>query len=108
MISIGYYAGKEYCSPYGGLVVKNVAEAQIWLKNHLPWLEEASFGLSIWETNSWDRGPGKRAGKPRVYLSWHRDGTECRGQLFDPGTGWRFTVGSDGRIREDFAERTDG
>ena len=56
MISIGYYAGKEYPSPFCAMAVKSVAEAQIWLKNHLSWLEEASFGFSIWETNSWDRG----------------------------------------------------
>ena len=108
MISIGYYAGKEYPSPFCALAVKSVAEAQIWLKNHLAWLEEASFGFSIWETNSWDRGPGKRAGKPRVYLSWQRDGRECYGRLFNPETGWRFAVGEDKRIREDFAERAGG
>ena len=108
MISIGYYAGKEYPSPYCVLAVKSVAEAQTWLKNHLSWLEEASFGFSVWETNSWDRGPGRRAGKARVYLSWKRDGTECGGELFDPETGRRFTVGADNRVREDFAERTGG
>lgn len=102
MISIGYYNGKTNTSPYCGPTVKTIVEAQIWLKNNLEFLEKNSYGVSIWETNSWDRGPGQRAGKPKVYLSWHRDGSDCYGQLFNPDTGWRFTVGSDNKIHEDF------
>lgn len=101
MISIGYHTGKTNCSPFTCTAVKDIAEAQIWLKNNLTWLEKISYGFSIWETNSWDRGSNHHAGKPKVYLSWHRDGTDCYGQLYNPETGWRFTIGSDDKIHED-------
>ena len=102
MISIGYYDGKTCTSPFFGRTVKTIAEAQIWLKNNLEFLCQNSYGFSIWETNSWDRGPGQRAGDPHVYISWHRDGSNCYGQLFNPDSKWRFTVGADNKIHEDF------
>ena len=102
MISIGYHAGRSNCSNFYPTAVETAAEAQMWLKDNLEWLEENSFGFSIWETNSWYRGPDRRAGKCHVYISWQRDGSECYGQLYDPETGRRFFVGPDGMIREDF------
>ena len=102
MITISWYNGKTNVSPFTGKEVKTISEAQIWLKNTLEWLEKNSYGVLFSETGSWDNGPGRRMKKPHIYLSWHRDGSDCYGQLYNPDTGWRFTVGSDNKIHEDF------
>lgn len=101
MISIGYYSTQKMHSPFITKQVGTIPEAQLWLKNMLPWLEKNSYGLLVWETNSWDNGPGNRAKAPTFYLSWHNDGTDCFGRLYNPATGWCFIVREDNKIHEE-------
>ena len=104
MIAIGDYAGKTETSGFVGPTFKTIAEAQLWLKNHLDWITKNSYGIAIWETNSHVVRPGLPPIPPKEYLVWHRDHTNCFGRLYNPETGWCFRVDHNDRIIEEFLE----
>lgn len=97
-IFVGFYNGLDNISPFHSQAFGNVEKAMVYVKASLEWFKHNSYGFIVYTDESVKEG---RHYVQKRLMTWHRDGTDCSGELVNNKIGWRIYIDENGNVAED-------
>ena len=94
----GYYSGTANTSAFLGKKFDSIEKVMIYVKSHLDYFTANSYGFIVYTDEKIKEG---RHYVPKRLRTWHRDGTDCAGELINSAIGWRIYINSENNIAEE-------
>lgn len=94
----GYYNGLENYSGFTSQAFDSVEKAMLFVKAHLDWFRLKSYGFVVYTDKQIKEGHHMIQ---KRLMTWHRDGTDCGGELINRAIGWRIYIDGSGDIAEE-------
>lgn len=94
----GYYDGLTKNSAFIPAKFDSMGKVMLYVKAHLDYFRERCYGFTVFTDEKVREG---RHMIQKRLLSWHRDGTDCAGELINPDIGWKIYIDAQNDISEE-------
>lgn len=95
---VGYYMGPYNTSQFAFKCCSCIENAMLFVKFKLDYFKNSSYGFSVYSNEKVKKGNHY---VQKTFLEWHRDGQDCRGELFSPSVGWRIYIDENNQVQEE-------
>lgn len=93
----GYYNGLDNISPFAVQAFDDISKVMLYVNSHLDWFYKMSYGFTIYTDQRIKEGNHY---VQKTLMSWHRDGSDCKGEIVNRRIGWRMYIDSNNRVSE--------
>ena len=94
----GYYDGLTNTSAFIPSKFDSIEKVMLFVKAHLDYFRTKCYGFTVFTDEEVREG---RHMVPKKLRVWHRDGTDCTGELINQNLGWRIYIDAAGNIAEE-------